>query len=126
MDHQAVIDRAALDRMLEDTGGDPEFVAEIIGDYLDNGTEVIGTLREALDQEDAAGARTAAHSLKGNSATFGAAKLSQIAADMEEHCRAGRIADAARLLPDIDAAFAEVQLELSAEQRRLQGEASDA
>lgn len=112
--------------MLDDTGGDPEFVVEIIGDYLANGTELIDALRDALTQKDAGRARTAAHSLKGTSATFGATALSQVAAEMEEHCRADRLAEASLMVPDIELAFATVTQALAAEQARMQGESSDA
>ena len=73
------IDPSALDSVLEMAGGDRSFVVEVIDDYLDDSTALLATLREASGDE----LRRAAHSLKSTSASVGAARLSELCAEIE-------------------------------------------
>ena len=72
-----VIDRAALDVLLETVGGDLEFLGELIGDFFDDSPQQLAAAGEALEADDAEALRRAAHSLKSNSANFGAMALSR-------------------------------------------------
>lgn len=108
----AVLDRSALDQILEDTGGDPEFIIELIRDYLDNTRTVLVDLAEACASDDPARARRAAHTIKGTSASMGAQALSALAAEAEAQCQAGNVRDVERSLPELEDAFQSVALEL--------------
>ncbi len=101
----AVLDPSALDQILEDTGGDPEFIIELIRDYRDNTRALLVELVDACASDDPARARRAAHTIKGTSASMGALALSALAADAEAQCLAGNVQDIARSLPALQDAF---------------------
>jgi histidine phosphotransfer protein HptB len=61
--------------LLETTGNDPSFVIELIDTYLTDSVGLLETMQRSIDTADADGLRRAAHSLKSNSATFGARTL---------------------------------------------------
>jgi HPt (histidine-containing phosphotransfer) domain-containing protein len=108
----AVLDPSALDQILEDTGGDPEFIIELIRDYLDNTRTMLVDLADACASGDPARARRAAHTIKGTSASVGAQALSALAADSEADCEAGNIQDVERSLPTLQDAFQLVESKL--------------
>src|SRR4051812_9419899 len=78
------LDSAALDTLLDATGGDPAFLAEMIDAYLDDTVGLFETIDGALAGGRPDELRRAAHSLKSNSATFGAMTLSAICREIEE------------------------------------------
>ena len=67
---------------LQDAAG-AEFVAELIGTFLEEAPQMLDELRAALPAGDAQGFRRAAHSLKSNSHTFGALRLGEMARALE-------------------------------------------
>jgi HPt (histidine-containing phosphotransfer) domain-containing protein len=80
-----------------------EFVAELVGTFLEEAPTMLAELRSAQVAGAADTFRRAAHSLKSNSHTFGATRLGELARDLE---LGGLIADTAPL----DALEAEYQL----------------
>jgi two-component system sensor histidine kinase/response regulator len=89
MAEQNIVDRAALDMLLESVGGDREFFAELLDSFLNDAPAQLAAMRTATVGGDAEALRRAAHSLKSNSATFGAMRLSQQCKRIEELARAG-------------------------------------
>ena len=77
------LDSAALDVLLDATGGDPTFLAEMIDTYLTDSAELLATIDDALAVGRADDLRRAAHSFKSNSATFGAATLAETCRQIE-------------------------------------------
>jgi HPt (histidine-containing phosphotransfer) domain-containing protein len=77
----ATVDEATF-RALEEAAG-AEFVAELVGTFLEEAPRMFEEMREALAAEEAERFRRAAHSLKSNSNTFGALKLGGMAKDIE-------------------------------------------
>ena len=67
---------------LQDTAG-AEFVAELVGTFLEEAPTMLAELRSAQVAGSAEGFRRAAHSLKSNSNTFGATLLGVMARDLE-------------------------------------------
>ena len=67
---------------LQSTAG-TEFVAELVDTFLQEAPGMLGELRSAAAENDAARFRRAAHSLKSNSHTFGALTLGALARDLE-------------------------------------------
>lgn len=104
----AAIDRATLEE-LKDTAG-AEFVAELADTFLEEAPLMLAELRSAQVAGDADRFRRAAHSLKSNSHTFGAAALGAMARDLE---LGGLVADAA----PVDA----LEIELARVATALQG-----
>ena len=114
MSEPDAIDLAALEELLETTGGDPAFLAELIDAYLDDARHLLGAMRAALADGDAAGLRRAAHSLKSNSATFGAHTLVGRCQDLEQRGKSGTLDGASTQLGQVEAEYEKVRRALQA------------
>ena len=79
------------------TAGDEELLRELLDMFAADGNYAL--LTEALDNDNAGDAFSAAHSLKGSSGMLGMTRLHQVLSDMTERLRAGDIA-AAKALRD--------------------------
>src|SRR3712207_3430836 len=108
------IDRAALATLLETTGGDPAFLARLIDRYCDDTPRRLAAIRRAVEAGDGEGLRLAAHSLKSNSATFGATALAALCRDLEDRGKAGRLDGAAERVAQAEAEYANVRQALQA------------
>jgi len=106
------IDNAALDNLLETTGGDPGFLVELIDTYLTDSVGLLATMEQSVISANADQLRRAAHSLKSNSASFGAHALAGMCQDLEHRARDGMLEGAAARLAQVQVAFAEVEREL--------------
>jgi HPt (histidine-containing phosphotransfer) domain-containing protein len=94
----SALNEAVVAELLESVGGDTEFLAELIDDFLADAPAQLEALREAATSGDAVGARRAAHTLKGNARTFGAVRLASLCEETE----------AAAGADDLDAVLARV------------------
>ena len=104
-----VIDRAALDALLETTGGDLGFLAELIDTYLSDAVELLAAMRQAIAVANPEELRRAAHSLKSNSASFGARTLASLCQELEQRARKGVREGAPGRLAHIETAYAAVE-----------------
>ena len=86
-------------RELQDAAG-ADFVAELVGTFLEEAPGMMAELRAALAARDAERFRRAAHSLKSNGHTFGAMALGEQARAIELR---GLDADPARDVAALDA-----------------------
>jgi len=77
----AAIDRATLEELRTTTGAD--FVSELIDTFLVEAPGMLADLGRAFDDGNAEGFRRAAHSLKSNGNTFGAATFADLARKLE-------------------------------------------
>ena len=109
-----VLDRAALADLLAMTGGDPAFLAELVDTYVADTPQQLATIRQSLESGDAEAVRRAAHSLKSNSATFGAATLAELGAQIEARGKGGELAGTDELVARADAEYARVRRALRA------------
>ena len=75
---QSALDNAVLDALRESVGDDPEFLAELIDTFVADAPGQLESLRGSAASGDTAGARRAAHTLKGNGLTFGARELASL------------------------------------------------
>jgi HPt (histidine-containing phosphotransfer) domain-containing protein len=110
-----VIDRSALDALLETTGGDADFFAEMIDVFLADAEELLGAMDGAIAQGDAGVLRRAAHTLKSNSRTFGASALADLCQDIERRAATGTTDGLAPLVARVVATFPGVVAALQAE-----------
>jgi histidine phosphotransfer protein HptB len=78
---EPVIDEATF-RELQETAG-TEFVAELVDTFLEEAPGMLAALRQARAAGGIDASRRAAHSLKSNSLTFGAAPLAAAARALE-------------------------------------------
>jgi histidine phosphotransfer protein HptB len=98
---------------LQETAG-AEFVAELVGTFLEEAPGMLADLRAAHAARDAERFRRAAHSLKSNSHTFGALALGAMARELELRGLAADAAQDAAALDALDAAYARAAAALTA------------
>lgn len=92
-----------LDLLSDAMGGDDALVREVTDLYVEDGTRLLPRLEAAVRAGDLEVVRTLAHSLKGSSASIGAAGAATVFAEIE---RAAREGDAAPLPEALDRARA--------------------
>jgi HPt (histidine-containing phosphotransfer) domain-containing protein len=111
------IDEAAFANLLEMTGGDLEFVDDLVDTYLTEGASLIERLRAAAADGDAATGdlMAAAHSLKSSSLNVGALALGELCRSLEADARGGPVADADPRVAAVAAAFDDARRALLAE-----------
>jgi HPt (histidine-containing phosphotransfer) domain-containing protein len=99
---------------METTGGDTEFAAELIDDFIAQATDATGKLLEATAEADI---RRTAHTLKSGAATFGARELSELCGTLEAGVHEGSYDPALPRL--IDAEFQRIRPALSLKAKAL-------
>jgi HPt (histidine-containing phosphotransfer) domain-containing protein len=107
-----VLDLSALDRLRKMTGGDEEFLSELIQTFLESAPQEIARMRQALENQNAELLCLAAHSLKANGAEFGAHKLQQMCQHLEEMGKQKVLEGAAQQLSEIEAEYTRVDTAL--------------
>ncbi len=84
-----IIDRAVFEGLLDSVGGDCDFLTELVQTYFDDSPQQIAAMQAAVAAGDTEALRRAAHSLKSNSANFGALTLSAHCKELELMGKAG-------------------------------------
>ncbi|HEY4227480.1 MAG TPA: Hpt domain-containing protein [Candidatus Limnocylindrales bacterium] len=84
-----ILDDAVLDELRESTGGDEDFVRELVEAYVAEATGYLDAMTHAIAGGDTAAIVRPAHTLKSSSATLGAMRLAGISRGIEEAGRAG-------------------------------------
>lgn len=110
-----VLDPAALRNLLDITGGDLEFVDELVDTYLGDAVVQLDAMRAAATAGDADALVRPAHSLKSSSANVGAMSLAEACRSLEADGRSGSVPDAAERVAGCETTFASVQTALLAE-----------
>ena len=98
--------RESLEKL---TGGDKEFMAEIIDTFLEDAPDLLAKMREGVDHSNAADLRIAAHSLKSNSADFGAEALRELCKQAELLGQEGRLEGADSLVSQAASVYVAVE-----------------
>lgn len=106
MTQSQVIDRAVIDSLLAETGGDPAFLAELLDVFFTDTPELLTTIDQALATGNALEVRRAAHALKSNSASFGANTLAGLCRELEKRGEYGALDGADGLLRQIEVEYA--------------------
>jgi HPt (histidine-containing phosphotransfer) domain-containing protein len=109
MEQQEVIDRQVLDNLLEAVGGDGEFLSELLDTYFADSPEQFEAMHTALNDGSPEEFRRAAHSLKSNSANFGAMSLSQKAKELEDLGKEGKLEQAEAPLEEAESEYMKVK-----------------
>jgi HPt (histidine-containing phosphotransfer) domain-containing protein len=112
------IDATTFAGLLEMTGGDLEFVDELVDTYIADGEAQVSALRVAVADGSVDGLIRPAHSLKSSSMNIGALALGELARGLEEAARAGRVPDAGDRVDAIAVAFADARTALIEERER--------
>lgn len=104
------IDQATFDELKQMSGA--EFINELIDTFLDDAPKLVSQIRAALEAQDADSFRRAAHSLKSNAATFGAARLAELAKELELLGKENRLGETGTKLTLLDEAVKSASEEL--------------
>lgn len=99
-----LIDKEAWERMKSMTG--PAFLVELIDVFLKDSPELIKQMRSGLAAGDIERVRRAAHSIKSNSASFGADRLAGVARELEMMAKGGSLDGAESKLSAVEAEYA--------------------
>lgn len=87
-----------FDRVEEATGGDHEFMRELVDLFLEDATDRIRELEAAVSAKDTEQLGKCAHKLKGSSANVGADHMSQLAKTLEDTARRAELEGARELI----------------------------
>lgn len=110
-----VIDLSLL-ASFRDLGEDgPDLLAQLIGVFLENSPRVIEEARQALKQQASPQLARAAHTLKGSCSNFGAERLREACAKLEQAANSGALAIAGELLDKVEKEFNFVRVALERE-----------
>ncbi len=104
------IDMSAFEELKQTSGAD--FITELIDAFLEEAPKLIEELRSALQEGDSETFRRAAHSLKSNSATFGASRLSELAQELEVIGRQKRLGEVQGRIEVLESRYGDVASEL--------------
>ncbi len=102
---EAIIDQATFASLTQLVGDD--FIAELVATIIEETPGLLAEMNQALDEGDADAFRRAAHSLKSNSASFGALPLAALARELEFMGRDGQLEEAGPKLPELEVAYEE-------------------
>lgn len=100
--HCDVLDREII---LDRVGGDEELMREIVSIFKDEYPVLLDSIREAVAAGDARTLESAAHTLKGAVANFGAEAATGAAFDLEKIGRRGNLEAAPAALAELERQF---------------------
>ncbi|MGE5138715.1 MAG: Hpt domain-containing protein [Rudaea sp.] len=112
MSDTGVIDRAALKRLFEILGKDPQMLGEMMDEFFEDAPTFIARMRSALERGSAEELRIAAHSCKSNSASFGALALAEKCRAVEMLAKAGTFDGVAEGIAEIEQEYPRAKAEL--------------
>jgi HPt (histidine-containing phosphotransfer) domain-containing protein len=89
------------DYLNEVTGGDSEFIAELLHDFLSIAPELIARIEQAVQEGDAPLLQHAAHTLKGSARSIGAESFAASALTLEQLGRTAQLENAPEALQQL-------------------------
>jgi CheY-like chemotaxis protein len=105
-----VLNRRSVDDI---TGGNPALLARVRDAFARQTPELLSSMRTDIDRADLESLARHTHTLKGSLSYFGGPAVA-IARELESAARAGQLATAASLLPDLEIEVAVVSSRLEA------------
>ena len=99
--YQDVLNADALDNLRDVLGGDDQILLELIRSFLTDAPRLLEKVEQGLEKGDTAAVHLNAHSLKSNSADFGALELAELCRQMEFLGKSGDLRDAPALLTNL-------------------------
>jgi len=113
------LDRSVLASLRElQDDGDPDIVAEVGGLFLEHSPQKIAAILKAVENGEAKGLQTAAHSLKSSSAYVGAMRLSELSRELEMMGRSQVMDGAEEKAERLNREYKQIMMELDAEIQR--------
>ncbi len=113
-----VLHPAALERLMQTIGDDPDVLVALINTFLGDVPRLVDGARRGLQQGQADEVRRAAHTLKSNGATFGATRFSELSRQLESLARSGALEGTAELIAGIEAEYESLRMALEAVRER--------
>jgi len=104
---ETLIDKEAWERMKSMTG--PAFLVELIDVFLKDSPGLINEMRSGLAAGEIESVRRAAHSLKSNSASFGANRLAAVSRELEMIVKSGSLEGAESKLSEVEAEYVKLR-----------------
>jgi len=108
-----VLDSRLLEQLLELVGGDKVSFHELIETFIEEGAEIVSSMKASLADQDLDVLRRGAHSLKSSAQDFGAINLSTLNAALESKCKNDWPDSAQSEIEEISNVFNEVREELT-------------
>jgi HPt (histidine-containing phosphotransfer) domain-containing protein len=106
------IDPVVFANLVEMTGGEMEFVDELVDTFLADGERQIELMHSTAAGNDVTGLTRAAHSLKSGGLNVGALALGGLSRELEELGRSGTVPDVSGRIAAIESAFASARAAL--------------
>jgi len=111
-DHQEIasptVDPTALDQLLNLVGGDKYNFLKLIDSFLEETPKLLEGVRKAVENQDHEHLRRMSHTLKSTCRDFGAIRLSNLGAKLEEISKSDNIRGAPELIEQVDVEYASV------------------
>ncbi|MDF2634553.1 MAG: multi-sensor hybrid histidine kinase [Pelosinus sp.] len=104
-----VVTYAYLDQLMNVCQGDVETVKAVISCFLENGTQYMRNIEQAVEQKDAKNLKLSAHRLKGAAAYFGNKTVVEYAAQLEDMGNNERLADVNYTFAQLKTAIGELE-----------------
>jgi len=102
-------------KYLEDmSGGDDEFVRDIISTFLETAVELVDGIHAAAQDSSVDKAIYVSHTLKGSARSVGALALGDVCEELERLAKSHDMVSFQRLAPNVDQVFAGLERELNA------------
>lgn len=98
-----------LDRLNSVSGGNPQEMHELAQMFVDQTADFLSKLRVAVQAGDVETVRRTAHTCAGSSAACGMVAIVPAMRELEQHGKAGDLADAGQLLADATDAFVKIK-----------------
>jgi signal transduction histidine kinase/DNA-binding response OmpR family regulator len=110
------IDQAAMTGLREaQEEGEPDFLTDLIDQFLREAPRQLAVLRKAVAQGDAKTLTREAHRLKGGCSIFGAHPMATLCGNLEARGRAGSLRGAESVLAQLESEFSRVHRSLESE-----------
>jgi HPt (histidine-containing phosphotransfer) domain-containing protein len=114
---QPTLDRPTIERLRETLGDD--FVVELIDTFLADAPPMLQDLKRGIEQNDANLMKRSSHTLKSNSANFGAMVLSGLCKELEEQSKAGEMDGAGERAALVETEYEKARVALEAVKSEL-------
>ena len=95
-----------LDVLRDIDEGDTTYIRRAIGNFQTNSVEAVDSIRAALDAQDGATVRAVAHKIAGSAFNLGVPEAGDAARAVETAADEGDLAQAAELVPGLEASMA--------------------
>ncbi len=97
-----------LDKIISAVGFDPEFLEELIKNYIDSSADYFRCLKDGRDKKDLAELAKYSHSFAGSSLTIGAKKIGTVCRAIEDAAIKGNMEKADALFKDLEIEYKQV------------------